>query len=117
MQWLNELLGVKAPAGTALKSADLAFRGLFPWWLAALLVVALGAGIVALYCLERGRVGAVRRSLMAGLRVALVVLLVLLLFRPTLLSVFEGEQPQPIALLLDNSQSMKQQDRRMSQAD
>ncbi len=117
MQWLNELLGVKAPAGTTLKSAELAFRGLFPWWLAALLVVLLGAGIVALYWLERARIGPLRRSLMAGLRVALVLLLVLLLFRPMLLSDFEGERPQPIALLIDNSQSMKQQDRRMSQAD
>jgi hypothetical protein len=117
MQWLNELLGVEAPPGTRLKSAELAFRGLFPWWAAASLLVLLAAGVFALYWRERGRIGVIRRGLMAGLRTALILLLILMLFRPLLLSEFEGQRPQPVILLLDNSQSMRQQDKRLSAAD
>ncbi len=117
MEWLTDLLGVEAPPGTRLSSAELAFRGLFPWWAAALLVALLGAGVFLLYWRERGRLGFVRRALMATLRTALIVLLVLMLFRPLLLAEFVGRRAQPIVLLLDNSQSMKQQDRRLSQAD
>jgi hypothetical protein len=40
-----------------------------------------------------------------------------LLFRPVLLAEFHGERPRGVALLLDNSQSMKQQDRRLSDTD
>jgi uncharacterized membrane protein len=117
MQWLTDFLGVEAPPGTRLKSAELAFRGLFPWWAAALLVALLGAGVFLLYWRERGRIGFVRRGLMVTLRTALIVLLVLMLFRPLLLSEFEGERAQPVVLLLDNSQSMKQQDKRLVHAD
>ncbi len=117
MVWLNELLGVEAPAGTTLKSAELVFRGPFSLWLGLVLFVVLAAGVFALYWIERGRIGPVRRSLMALLRCALILLLLLLIFRPLLLSEFEGQRPRPIALMLDNSQSMKQQDRRLSSAD
>ena len=54
---------------------------------------------------------------MATLRTALLLLLLLLIFQPVLRSEFEGQRPQPVVLLLDNSQSMKQQDRRLSQPD
>ena len=117
MQWLNDLLGVEAPPGTSLKSAELAFRGLFPWGWAVALMVFLGAGVIALYCLERGRIGIIRRSLLAVLRISILLLLLLLLFRPLLLSEFEGQRSQPILLLVDNTQSMKQQDKRLSLAD
>jgi hypothetical protein len=117
MEWLNELLGVEAPAGTTLKSAELVFRGPFSLWLGLALFVVLAAGVFALYWIERGRIGPVRRSLMAVLRCALILLLLLLIFRPLLLSEFEGQRPRPVALMLDNSQSMKQQDRRLSSAD
>src|SRR5690349_14818802 len=117
MQWLTDFLGVEAPPGTRLRSAELAFRGLFPWWAAVLLVVLLAAGVFFLYWRERGRIDFVRRGLMATLRTALIALLVLMLLRPFLLAEFEGERAQPVVLLLDNSQSMKQQDRRLVQAD
>jgi hypothetical protein len=117
MEWLNDLLGVEAPPGTVLTDAELGFRGLFPWPLAVLLILVLAGGSFALYFLERGKIGPVRRSVMATLRTLALALLVLLLFRPLLHSEFAGERPRPVFVLLDNSQSMKQHDRRLLSAD
>ncbi|MCI0684944.1 MAG: hypothetical protein L0Y71_22845 [Gemmataceae bacterium] len=117
MNILAKLLAVDAPANTSLTSAELHFRGLVPWWLAVLLLLALAAGIVYLYRLERGTFGRVRRAVMIGLRVALLALLLFLLARPVLLAEFEGQRPRDVVFLLDNSQSMTQQDRRLSEAD
>src|SRR4051812_19545314 len=103
MEWFNNLLGVDAPPGTVLQSADLSFRGLFPWPLAVLLVALLAALVAFLYWREASRVSPVMRGLMALVRVALVVVLILLLFRPVLQSVFEGQRTRGVAVLLDNS--------------
>lgn len=117
MEFLTRLLGVDAPENTKLVSAELSFRGHFPVWLAALALLALTAGVFWLYSLERGTMGWPRRILMVLLRGALLLLVVLLLYRPVLLSEFRGERPRQVAILLDNSQSMKQQDRRVTEDD
>lgn len=117
MEWLNELLGVKAGPGMTLRSADLAFRSPWPWWAAGGVLLLLGALVFFLYWRERGRIGPVRRAVMATLRTALLLLLLLLIFQPVLRSEFEGQRARPVVLLLDNSQSMKQQDRRLSHPD
>ena len=46
-----------------------------------------------------------------------MALVLLLLMRPMLLAEFKGERPAGVVLLLDNSQSMTQQDRRLIAAD
>ena len=92
MEWLNNLLGVDAPPGTVLESADLTFRGLFPWPLAVLLVLVLAAGVAFLYWREASRVNPVMRVLMGLVRVSLMIVLILLLFRPVLLSEFQGKR-------------------------
>jgi uncharacterized membrane protein len=117
MEWLNDLLGVEAPPGTVLRSAELGFRGQFPWVVALLLILALAGASFALYFTERGKLGPVRRGFLATVRSLALALLVLLLLRPLLYSEFEGERPRPVFVLLDNSQSMKQQDRRISSED
>lgn len=117
MNFLAKLLAVDAPANTALTSAELHFRGLVPWWIAVLLLVALAAGVFYLYRLERGAFGAVRRAVMIGLRVVLLALLLFLLARPMLLAEFAGLRSRDVVLLLDNSQSMLQQDRRLTEPD
>ena len=117
MEWLNNLLGVDAPADTVLESAELTFRGLFPWPLAVLLLLALAAGVVFLYWREASRVNPVMRGLMAVVRIALMVVLILLLFRPVLLSEFKGQRTRGVVVLLDNSKSMDQRDRRTTTAD
>ncbi len=117
MSWLTEYLGVEVPENTVLQNASVGFRGSFPWWLVMLVAAALGAGIYFLYRRESVKLGVVRRVLMAGLRTAALALLLLLLFRPVLLAEFAGDRPRPIILLLDNSQSMQLQDRRLTEED
>src|ERR1043166_3397072 len=117
MNFLAKLLAVDAPANTALISAELHFRGLVSWWLALLLFTAFLTGVVFLYRLERGTFGAFRRAVMIGLRAALLALLLFLLARPILLAEFEGQRPRGVVLLVDNSESMSQQDRRLTETD
>lgn len=117
MDWLIDILGIEAPDNTLLQSAEIGFRAAIPWWLVIPLVAALGAGIFWLYRREAGKVSPLRRAAMAALRTAALALLVLLLFRPVLLAEYVGERPRPIVLLLDNSQSMQLQDRRLTDDD
>lgn len=117
MDFLVKLLGIEVPENTRLQSAELSFRGLMPVWLAVILLIALAAVIVLLYRVEKGSLGWPRRIFLSIVRVALFALLLILLFRPVLLAEFLGERPRSIVFLLDNSQSMKQQDRRVSESD
>jgi uncharacterized membrane protein len=120
MQWLIDLLGIDTPPGTQLDALGLVFRAALPWWGWAAVgvgIAVLAVGVVALYVKERGRLGPGRRVLLSLLRTALLVLLIALLLRPALVAQFQGERPRSIALLLDNSQSMQQKDRRTSVAD
>ena len=117
MGWLPKLLSLEAPEHASLESAAAALRGPFPWWAAALLVALAGAGVFLLYFRERGRIGVARRSLMAVLRTAAIGLLALLLLRPVLVAEYRGERPRGVALLLDNTLSMKQRDKRLAAPD
>jgi hypothetical protein len=114
MHWLTDLLGVNAPENTTLHAAEVGFRGLFVWWLVGPMIALLAAFIVLLYFRERGKLGPVRRVILSVLRVTLLAFLILLMCRPVLLAEFKGDRPRSIVLLFDNSQSMKQMDRRMS---
>jgi uncharacterized membrane protein len=117
MEWLQKLLSFDAPEHAVLQSAGLSLRGIIPWWAAVLVGVAAAAGVVFLYVREQARLGILRRLLMAGLRAAALGLLLLLLLRPVLVAEFHGERPRPVALLIDNSQSMTQRDQRLSPPD
>ena len=117
MVWLQKLLSLQVPENASLQSAVPALRGPFPWWAAALLVALAGVGIFFLYCRERGRIGVARRSLMAVLRIGAIGLLALLLLRPVLVAEYGGERPRGVSLLIDNSLSMKQRDKRLSPED
>ncbi|HET6572701.1 MAG TPA: hypothetical protein VFG68_03790, partial [Fimbriiglobus sp.] len=102
---------IDATATTAL-FADLAFRGWFPKWLAVAMGVLAVAAVVLLYLREAGRVPAWRRAVMAGLRAATLASVLLLLLRPTLLTETRGHRPRPVAVLVDDSQSMTTRDPR-----
>lgn len=114
------LLGVDAPPNATPVGLEVAFRGAF----SALYVVALlglllaaAAGVVWLYFRERTRLGLTHRLVLAGLRVALVGLLIFLLLHPVFTIHFQGKRPRQVVLLLDNSLSMKQEDQRITPAD
>jgi hypothetical protein len=117
MNWWHVLLGLDAPEHTALKAAAVSFRGLIPWWLGVLMLAAIGAGVFLLYSRERARIGVPRRALLAFLRLTAIGLVVVLLLRPILVAAFSGERPRAIVFLVDNSQSMTQQDRRLTSQD
>ncbi len=117
MDFLINLLGIEVPENTTLQAVELSFRGLMPLWLALLGLIVFAVVVFTLYRLEKGTMGWPRRILMITLRVALIGLLMFLLFRPVLLTEFEGQRPRSVVLLVDNSQSMKQQDRRLTDAD
>jgi len=117
MDWLNPWQLLDAPPHATLQSAEIGFREVIPWWLAVPLVLVVAAGSFFLYSRERPGLGWFRRGLMALLRTAAIVLILGLLLRPVLLTNFAGERPRGVELLLDNTLSMKQQDRRLSPAD
>lgn len=111
MNWLQRFHLIDAPPNTTLQSAELSLRGVFPWWVAVLILLLAGVGIALLYSLEGGRLGFVRRALLIFLRLGVVALVLVLLLRPVLLAEFQGARSRPVVLLVDNSQSMKQQER------
>jgi hypothetical protein len=117
MDWFQRLHLIDAPEHTTLHSAEWSWRGLFPVWLAALLLLAAAAGVVFLYRRENAKLSQSRRALLAGLRVALIALVLVLLIRPVLIAEFHGERPRGVVLLIDDTESMKQRDRRISDAD
>ena len=82
-----------------------------------LLLVAASAGVLFLYRRETARLSIVRRFILAGLRIAIIGLVLVLLSRPVLIAEFHGERPRGVVLLIDDTQSMKQRDRRVSDAD
>jgi uncharacterized membrane protein len=117
MDSLIKLLSVDAPRGTRLQAAELHFRGLFPWWVALILLALLGGFVIFLYLRERARLGLFMRLLLATLRIGLFAILLFLLSRPLLLAEFEGHRPRSVVLLLDKSQSMTLHDRRLTSED
>lgn len=117
MDLLIYLLGIDTPSGTSLVGLDFGARG---WWLLAVTLIGLvlfGAAAAGLYWLESKRLSVGRRLTLAILRTLLLTLLLVLIFRPVVLAEFEGRRPRPVVLLLDNSQSMSQADKRLTAAD
>lgn len=114
------LLGVDAPPYATPVGIDVAFRGAFSPAYVLLLLVLLTVSVVGiawLYRSERARLSRLRRCVLAGLRIALVGLLILLLLHPVFTVHFWGKRPRQVVLLLDNSSSMKQEDQRITAAD
>src|SRR5260370_14534248 len=117
MDWLHRLISADAPDNATLESASLSLRGIFPWWAAVLVTVAIAAGVALLYARESAGLGGLRGALMILFRTAALATLLALLLRPVLVTEYRGERPRGIALLIDNSESMKQQDRRLAAPD
>src|SRR5262245_40935784 len=108
MAWLQKILLIESPDNTSLQTWEMSLRGLFPLWVAVLLLVLGTIGIGFLYARERIHLSLFRRTLLIALRVAALAVVLLLLLRPVLLAEFHGERPRGVVLLIDNTQSMKQ---------
>ncbi len=85
-------------------------------WFYRELAVALGllavVAVGALYALEAGRLGVVRRLALAAVRMVTVLVVAFLLLRPVWVSEATGDKRRPIAVLIDASQSMDAKDPR-----
>lgn len=93
---------------------ELALRGWFPVWLALLMGIASFVAVGLLYRREAGRVSVTARIIMAGLRAATLATILFLLLRPSWLTETQGERRKPIAILIDDSQSMATRDPRLN---
>jgi len=89
---------------------------LSPWWLLVLLPAAAVAGWL-LYRVQFKNVSRVHAVLLAGLRIALMVLLVFLAFRPTLLRETTLTYDGRVVFLVDDSESMGVRDNAVSDAE
>jgi hypothetical protein len=114
---LYTLLGFDVPAGTSLRALEFQFRGELAWWIVLPLALFLVALVLLLYVTERGKVHILLRLPMAAFRWAALIFLLLLICKPVLQGEFEGKRPREIVVLIDNTQSMKQQDRRLNLPD
>ena len=97
---------------TPLFAMTLALRGWFPTWLAVVLGLASVVAVAFVYLREAGRVSLWRRALLAGLRATTLCSILFLLLKPSLLWEMRYDRPRPIAVIVDDSQSMLVRDPR-----
>jgi uncharacterized membrane protein len=97
--------------------ADLAFRGSFPRWLIFILAIAVFGSVVWFYSREALKLSPRRKAILAGCRVLTLWMILLLLMKPVWVSETEIPKPRPIAVVLDNSQSMTIKDPRLNLED
>jgi hypothetical protein len=117
MDLIYRLLGIDVPSGTDARDLELQFRGPMPWYVVVLIVLLLAGLAALLYTRERGKLAWWSRLIGAALRTAFLAGVVLLICRPVLQAEFHGQRPREILFFIDNTQSMKQRDRRLVQAD
>src|SRR5687768_16444301 len=113
METLYDLLGATSQDGMSLENAEPAFRELIPFWLAVLILVAGVAWSFLVYVFEKGSIGWVRRMLGALLRSTSIAVILLILLNPVLVPRAHDHANLPVILLLDNSQSLKLEDKRV----
>jgi len=104
-----------APSGGSSEAA-LGFEGLSPGW-AVFLLALLGMAIWWLYRWGAPALSRSRRGLLAGLRVALVAVFLLLLVKPVLLLTLNEPVRERLLVLVDGTQSMEIKDRRTANPD
>ncbi len=92
-------------------------RGSLPTWLGLILFVGMVVLACCLYRRENAPLGRLRRVSLALLPTLAGGSLVLLAMRVIVTAEFHAEQERSVVLLIDNSQSMKQRDRRDNEID
>lgn len=97
--------------------AELSLRGYIPLWAAAGVGLLAAGAVALLYAREAGRLGPVARLGMATVRLVTVTLLAFLLLRPVWVKEERNDYRRTVAVLVDASQSMGNQDPRPNAAD
>ncbi len=115
--WLLKLLGIRAENGAFITHPGLALRGAIPPALIVLIGLVLGCTAVWLYRREAEYAGAFKRYTMAGLRIAFLGLLLVLLLRPVLSFTMENTVRRSLVILVDTSISMGIKDPRSEAPD
>ena len=83
------------------------FASLPPWWLTVLAALALAAAVFAAYRRPLAPLSKAQRAVLIGLRIAALVALLLVLFRPVALRPPAGDREQVVPVLVDISRSMR----------
>ncbi|MCE9529568.1 MAG: hypothetical protein K8T89_00275 [Planctomycetes bacterium] len=103
------------PIGLLLGKID--FRGGLPAWVAYLLMALAVIAIAAVYLRESMKMHPIQRIAMAAFRAAALIAIIFLLRKPVVVSDEKTDKKLPIAILVDNSQSMNQRDPRITVED
>jgi hypothetical protein len=117
MQFFHRLLGLDFPDGTELSAVEIALRGGLRLGTVVLLALLVIGVAVFFYRREAAELPRRRRVLFTVLRAVSLSLLVLLVARPALIAEGHGLRPRGVAILIDNSASLKQTDRRVTPID
>lgn len=86
---------------------DFTFASSWPAWLVLAAALALAAPVIWMYTRARGRSGLLDRAIMSGVRLAIFAVVLFCLLRPTLLVKRVVPQQSYVAVLLDDSRSMR----------
>ncbi|MBM3979320.1 MAG: hypothetical protein FJ304_03365 [Planctomycetes bacterium] len=95
-----------------LLDGELQTRGWFWREVALLLGLLAVAAVGVLYAREQGRLSPARRLVLAAVRMATVLVVAFLLLRPVWVTESKGERKRTVAVLIDVSESMAQNDPR-----
>lgn len=96
---------------------DLSFRGGISWWILVPLILIGIAFSVFVYLTDSVRISPFRRIVLGTLRALIIFVVVLLLNKPVWVRTVTVEKPRPVALMIDNTQSMLQKDPRLQNED
>jgi hypothetical protein len=117
MDVILRLLGVFAERAGQIVKLGFSFQGDVPLWVVSALAIVLGAMVVWMYRRTAEYVPPLRRNVMAALRTAFLLLLLLILIRPILAVTVAGSVRQTLLVLIDSSSSMRIADLRVDNAD
>lgn len=96
---------------------EIVFRGGMAWYFAYPLMALGVAAVVAVYLRESIKLHPGKRIAMAAMRCLAIIVIIFLLRKPVIVREGDAETDRPIALLIDNSQSMAQADPRPAAED
>ena len=93
------------------------FRGELPIWLMIIFIILSSVFVFWLYARESMKMSLARRNTLAALRCLTIACIIFLLGKPVIVSEGKSTKSLPIAVLIDNTQSMNHRDPRTTEED